>query len=66
MKIEIERIPCVYCGEPIPTEWSMNDDGTTNGMLRGNGFALLGDHVAHDACFERSWEEYEKGLKNAE
>ncbi len=44
----------------------MNDDGTTNGMLRGNGFALLGDHVAHDACFERSWEEYEKGLKNAE
>jgi hypothetical protein len=51
---EPDWFECGYCSKKILTLWAPNHCG----MLRGDGFCLMGDEVWHDGCVDQALEEH--------
>lgn len=51
--METETFPCLYCREPILTQWALG-----GGMMRGEDHCLVGDSVAHHKCLDKHLEEH--------
>jgi hypothetical protein len=51
--MQVEHIfNCAECHQSIKTLWDDNEDGTTNGILRGDDYELIGDYVFHRKCWD--------------
>jgi hypothetical protein len=51
-RIEIDNIPCCFCGKDCPTEWAIDIRGLNLGMLSSEEFMLFGDNVCHYDCLD--------------
>lgn len=53
-----ETYKCCYCLFPVQTYWAQNNKG----MYSSIEYVLLGDEVAHGACFDKHIDHWGKDL----
>lgn len=47
----LHKFTCPYCQKEVETFWEDNEDGTTQGLLRGD-YTLIADWVYHTKCWD--------------
>jgi hypothetical protein len=58
----LHKFECAECKVLIDTFWDDNEDGTTNGLLKGD-YVLVADWIYHPHCWGHMYERYVESIK---